>query len=166
MLLLESLTKKGPFKLVDGRVICTPLYTELCRRLGEEAVEQNFTPLSKLERYIDARIHHRYGKHCYLCEGEIVLHLQGAPLLRKLAPEEGRCTDAYFHTECWRLYQRDKANKQHRVRYADKETMEKQKGLKNPEDLAAKNAGTSPMNTGNEPKSKRPRKDEDREIAF
>ena len=151
----------GPCKLADGRVICLPLYTELCRRLREEAHDQDFTPLHKLDRFVEAQIHHRYGKDCYLCEGEIVLHLQGAPLLRKLAPEDGKGTDAYFHTECWRIYQRDKANKKRRVRYADKETMEKQKELKKPEDLAAKNAGTSPMNTGNEPKSKRPRKDEE-----
>ena len=78
-----------------------------------------------------------------------------------MSREDGWGCDAYFHTECWRIYQRDKANKKRRVRYADKETMEKQKGLKKPEDLAAKNAGTSPMNIGNEPKSKRPRKDEE-----
>ena len=78
-----------------------------------------------------------------------------------MSREDGWGCDAYFHTECWRIYQRDKANKKRRVRYADKETMEKQKGLKKPEDLAAKNAGTSPMKNGNEPKSKRPRKDEE-----
>lgn len=110
----------GPCKLADGRFICLPLYTELCRRLREEAHDQDFTPLHKLDRYVEAQIHHRYGKDCYLCEGEIVLHLQGAPLLRKLAPEDGKGTDAYLHTECWRIYQRDKANKKSRVRYADK----------------------------------------------
>ena len=163
-----SMEESGPFKLADGRVICSPLYTELCRRLREEAVNQDFTPLSKLDRFVDAQIHYRYGKHCHLCEGEIVLHLQGAPLLRKLAPEDGKfskCTDAYFHTECWRLYQRDKTNKRRRVRYADKETMEKQKEesvkAAKAANLAAKNAGTSPMKNGNEPKSKRPRKDEE-----
>ena len=147
--------------LADGRVICSGLYTELRRRLRREAVEEDFTPISRLDGFVKAEIHHRYGKHCFLCEGEIVLHLQGAPLLRKLAPEDGKCTDAYFHTECWRLYQRDKANKRRCVRYADKETMETQKELKKTEDLAAKNAGTSPMKNGNEPKSKRPRKDEE-----
>ena len=155
----------GPCKLADGRFICLPLYTELCRRFREEAHDQDFTPLHKLDRFVEAQIHHRYGKDCYLCEGEIVLHLQGAPLLRKLAPEDGKCTDAYFHTECWRIYQRDKANKKRRVRYADKETMEKQKGesvkAAKAANLAAKNAGTSPMKNGNEPKSKRPRKDEE-----
>ena len=142
----------GPCKLADGRFICLPLYTELCRRLREEAHDQDFTPLHKLDRFVEAQIHHRYGKDCYLCEGEIVLHLQGAPLLHKLAPEDGKCTDAYFHTDCWRLYRRDKANKQRR---------EKENELKKLWILAWKNAGTSPMNTGNEPKSKRPRKDEE-----
>ena len=134
----------GPSKLADGRVICLPLYAELCRRLREEAHDQDFTPLSKLDRFVDAQIHHRYGKHCFICEGEIALHLQGAPLLRKLAPEDGKCTDAYFHTECWRLYQRDKANERRRVRYADKETLEKQKEgsveAGKAANLAAKNA--------------------------
>ena len=86
-------------------------------------------------------------------------------MLRKLAPEDGKCIDAYFHTDCWWRYKRDKANKRRRVRYADKETMEKQKEesvkAAKAANLAAKNAGTSPMNTGNEPKSKRPRKDEE-----
>ena len=70
-------------------------------------------------------------------------------MLRKLAPEDGNGTDAYFHTACWRIYQRDKANKKRRVRYADKETMEKQKEesvkAAMAANLAAKNAGTSPM---------------------
>ena len=165
-----SMAESGPgrFMLADGRVICSGLYTELRRRLRREAVEEDFTPISRLDGFVKAEIHHRYGKHCFLCEGEIVLHLQGAPLLRKLAPEDGKfskCTDAYFHTDCWWRCQRDKANKRRRVRYADKETMGKQKEesvrAAKAANLAAKNAGTSPMNTGNEPKSKRPRKDEE-----
>ena len=142
--------------LADGRVICSGLYTELRRRLRREAVEEDFTPISRLDGFINAEIHHRYGKHCFLCEGEIVLHFQGSPLLRKLAPEDGKCIDAYFHTDCWWRYKRDKANKRRRVRYADTETMEKQKEesvkAAMAANLAAKNAGTSPMKTGKEPK--------------
>ena len=127
--------------------------------------EEDFTPISRLDAFVVEEIHYRYGKHCFLCKGEIVLHFQGSPLLRKLAPEDGKCIDAYFYTDCWWHYKRDKANKRRRVRYADKETMEKQKEesvkAAKAANLAAKNAGTSPMNTGNEPKSKRPRKDEE-----
>ena len=82
-----------------------------------------------------------------------------------MSREDGWGCDAYFHTECWRIYQRDKANKRRCVRYADKDSMEKQKGesvkAAKAANLAAKNAGTSPMKNGNEPKSKRPRKDEE-----
>ena len=101
----------------------------------------------------------------FLCEGEIVLHFQGSPYLHKLALEDGKSMPSYFHTDCWWRYKRDKANKRRRVRYADTETMEKQKEesvkAAKAANHAAKNAGTSPMNTGNEPKSKRPRKDEE-----
>ena len=153
-----SMAESGPgrFMLADGRVICSCLYTELHRRLRREAVEEDFTPISSLDGFVKAEIHHRYGKQCFLCEGENVLHFQGSPLLRKLAPEDGKCIDAYFHTDCWWRYKRDKANKRRRVRYADTETMEKQKEesvkAAMAASIAAKNAGTSPMKIGKEPK--------------
>ena len=113
----------------DGVPLGADRCAEIRLRLREEAEADNEADGPALRRRINNFISNQHGRTCWLCKKEIALHfgIEANPLHRRLAPDDITAQDedckAWWHGDCWKVYQRDKTNKRRRTRYNEEQQL-------------------------------------------
>ena len=115
----------GTVHLADGGLLPMSTFNSEVLRLLDEALSAPSWMRRPSDKWIKRRIiqdiQSRYGHTCHECLQPIIIHWNGQPCWRELMTGDqyrhGLTTHAFFHTDCWRPYQKLKRNKTRRSRY-------------------------------------------------
>ena len=119
----KQVVAAGTKRLQDGTLLPMSTFNSEVLRLFDEAIAQPAPrPSNKwIVRRIKRSIPTLYGHTCCQCNQPIIMEWNGQPCWRELTLEDqhrhGLTTHAHFHTDCWRIYQREKAKTRRRTRY-------------------------------------------------
>ena len=118
----KQVVAPGAIQLADGGLLPMSTYnSELTRLLSEALSAPQPRPKDKWIQHRIARdIPNMYGHTCHRCNKRITMHWNGQPCKRKLMTEDqyqhGLTTHGFFHTDCWRIYQKEKKKQRRQMR--------------------------------------------------
>ena len=107
----------GFIRLQDGTPLPMSTYKSEMLRLMTQAADKGDFKLGKkwLNHRLKRDILTLYGRTCWRCQREILMHWKEQPICRELAySDRAGSTNAYFHTDCWKIYRRLKTKKRRR----------------------------------------------------